>query len=283
MSKRALPEIKVERPRGDLTSDIPPKALAAWNADVIAAASDGDVITIFEPIGEDFFGEGVTAKSVSGQLRAIGGKPVTVQINSPGGNLFEGIAIHNLLRTHPAEVTVQIVGIAASAASVIAMAGDSIEIARSGMIMIHNSQWVAAGDRHVMIEAAAAMEVFDQAISAAYVDRTGQPDDDISAMMDVTTFLSSARAIELGFADALLPADQTAVRNSGERPPAYRLEAVLAKHGVSRSERRRVMKDFVGTPSAADTAKPGAGDTAVEDDGTTGLSLALARLKLTRA
>src|SRR5690606_18124282 len=90
------------------------------------AAIDGsDTITILDVIGYDWWtGEGVTAKRVSAALRAIGEKPVTVLINSPGGDFFEGVTIYNMLRAHPSKVTVQILGIAASAASVIAMAAD---------------------------------------------------------------------------------------------------------------------------------------------------------------
>lgn len=285
MSLRTLPDITVAAPKADLAFDVAPQALAAWDANVTAEAGDG-VISILDVIGEDFFGEGVTSKSVSASLSALGGKPVTVLINSPGGNFFEGLAIYNLLRSHPAEVTVRIVGIAASAASIIAMAGDRVEIARAGLMMIHNTQWVAVGDRHAMQEAADTMAVFDEAMTGLYVDRTEIADAEIARMMDATTFMSSAKAIEDGFADDYLDADQvrTGVRAQTEKPPAYRVEAALARHGVPRAERRKLLKELTaGMPSAApETAMPSAGDTAV-DDGTAGLNLALARLKLARA
>jgi ATP-dependent Clp protease protease subunit len=84
---------------------------------------------MFEDIGEDFWtGGGITAKKVSPQLRAIGDRPVEVQLNSPGGDMFEGIAIYNVLREHPQDITVKVMGMAASAASLIAMAGDTVEI-----------------------------------------------------------------------------------------------------------------------------------------------------------
>ncbi|MBN0106041.1 Clp protease ClpP, partial [Pseudomonas aeruginosa] len=93
----------------------------------------------YEPIGYDWWtGEGVTAKRIAGALRAIGGDvDVTVNINSPGGDVFEGLAIYNLLREHKGKVTVRVLGLAASAASFIAMAADEVKIARAGFLMIH--------------------------------------------------------------------------------------------------------------------------------------------------
>ncbi len=144
MSKRELPAAPVSA-RAGLRSEILPSALAKWNPDVRSAKGDEEdaTISILDPIGADWFGEGVTAKRVCGALRSIGKKDVTVTINSPGGEYFEGLAIYNLLRDHPAKVTVKIVGIAASPASMIAMAGDEIQIARAGFLMIHNT-WVFA-------------------------------------------------------------------------------------------------------------------------------------------
>jgi ATP-dependent protease ClpP protease subunit len=97
----------------------------------------------------------ITAKGVAAQLRAIGDRPVEVQINSPGGDMFEGFAIYNVLREHPQAITVKIMGMAASAASIIAMAGDTIEIGAASFIMIHNCEVVAVGNRHDMAETAA--------------------------------------------------------------------------------------------------------------------------------
>jgi ATP-dependent Clp protease protease subunit len=214
---------------------------------VAAAASDQDTISILEQIGADFFTDGVTAKRVSAALRSIGNKPVTVVINSPGGDFFEGLAIYNLLRNHPKAVTVQIIGIAASAAAVVAMAGDDIQIAKAGLLMVHNSQWFAIGDRHVMSETADQMATFDQAMRGVFVDRTGLTDKEVGALMDATTFLGSEEAIAKGFADELMPADAVGTDASAalhERPAAYRIEAALAKCGVPRADRRKLSRNL---------------------------------------
>lgn len=290
MTLRTLPELRRPDTSGDVAFDLDPKALAAWNPNVTAAADDSDnnVISILDYIGENWDGTGITARRVSGALRAIGEKPVTVQINSPGGNFFEGLAIYNLLRLHPAEVTVQIIGIAASAAAVVAMCGDTVQIAKAGMMMIHNTQWIAAGDRHVMLDAHDTMKVFDETIAGLFADRTGMKAAEIETMLDATTFMSGDTAIDKGFADELLPADKvtTATNAIEQQPAAYRLENVLAKAGVPRAERRKLLKEITGgTPrAAADDDTPSAVEpAAVDDDGTIDLSLALARLRLAQA
>lgn len=290
MTLRTLPELRFPTPPSNLGFEIEPRALAAWDPNVTAADGGGEnVISILDYIGENWDGTGVTARTVSGALRNIGANPVTVQINSPGGNVFEGLAIYNLFRAHPAAVTVQIIGIAASIASVVAMAGDTIQIGKAGMMMIHNSQWVAIGDKRVMQETHDTMAVFDETLANLYVDRTGNNLAALVAMMDATTFMSGAVAVDKGFADEFLPADMVgrAPTNSaqGNRPVAYRIEAALAKAGVSRGERRKLLREITGgKPGAAtDSDMPSAVEpAAVLGDGTTNLSLALARLRLAK-
>lgn len=241
-------------------------------AGIRAVATDDNVITMFDDIGEDFWtGGGVTAKKVAAQLRAIGDRPVEVQINSPGGDMFEGIAIYNVLREHPQDITVKIMGMAASAASLIAMAGDRIEIGVSSFIMIHNCWVLAMGNRHDMQEVANWLAPFDKAMADLYALRTGLGDAEIAAMLDDETWLSGASAIEKGFADALLPADQMKVDESARAQDRSinelrAMELTLVRAGHSRSEARarinRIKTD--GTPGAAtepEPPTPGAGDT----------------------
>jgi ATP-dependent protease ClpP protease subunit len=285
MSVRRLPELRRPAQVQGTTPELPEKALKSWNPRVRAAAS-GATITIFDVIGEDFFGEGVSPNRISAALRSIGDKPVTVQINSPGGLYDDGLAIYNLLRLHPAKVTTQVVGMAASAASVIAMAGDEIQVAKAGHLMIHNTQWVAIGDRHVMLEAAEAMATFDTTAVQLYADRSGLDPKVIARMMDEETFMSGEEAVELGFADALLGVDTTQDDTLSNRSALYRVEAALAAgRAMPRAERRKLLReiteDMPGAVSGNPT--PGAGDQAVEeDDGFTSLRLAAARLSLVR-
>nr|WP_278520065.1 head maturation protease, ClpP-related [Brucella anthropi] len=258
MTMRNLPSAKVNA-RPGLRSEMAPSALDRWNSGVKAASEDDNTISILDPIGEDWYGNGVTSKRVSAALRAIGKKDVTVSINSPGGDYFEGLAIYNLLRDHPAKVTVKIVGIAASAASVIAMAADEVQIARAGFIMIHNTWVVGAGDRHALRDIADWLEPFDMTAIDIYAARTGLDEKDIAGMLDRETWIGGADAVDRGFADSLLSADEIesrAAQSLDERPKAaaHKLDTLLARLNVPRSERRELIQALKGgKPSATAT------------------------------
>jgi len=296
MTLRTIPAAPQLARHPNVESDISPRALERWNPDlrsVAAAADDGKtdntIISIMDVIGMDFWtGEGVTAKRVSGALRAIGNKPVTVEINSPGGDFFEGLAIYNVLREHPKNVTVKVLGLAASAASVVMLAGDTIQIARAGFVMIHNVWVMAIGNRNDMRDVADWLEPFDGMAADLYAARTGLSVKQAAKLMDSETWIGGAEAVEQGFADELLPSDQVdaKARNeaiTGAVAAQRRIDLALAKgEKLPRSLRRHLYKEIHGTPSAADDGTPSAAET-VEDDGLSDVRLALARLKLARA
>jgi ATP-dependent Clp protease protease subunit len=232
----------------------------------IRALETGDnVITMFDMIGEDYWsGGGVTAKKVASQLKAIGSRPVEVQINSPGGDMFEGIAIYNILREHSQPITMKIMGMAASAASIIAMAGDTIEIGAASFIMIHNCWVLAVGNRHDMQETASWLAPFDQAMVDVYAMRSGSDAKDIAKWMDAETFMSGTLAIQRGFADALLASDT--MTNDSETQAQDRelnelraMELSLVSAGMKRSDARARLNKIKGTPGATLVATPGAG------------------------
>ncbi|WP_288935073.1 head maturation protease, ClpP-related [uncultured Sphingomonas sp.] len=240
-----------------------------WSEDaagVRALATGDNVITMFGDIGEDFWtGGGVTAKGVAAQLRAIGDRPIEVQINSGGGDVFEGFAIYNVLREHPQAITVKIMGMAASAASVIAMAGNTIEIGAAAFLMIHNCWCGAVGNRHDFQEVASFLEPFDLAMAQVYANVSGQPLAECQKWMDAETYMSGATAIDRGFADALLPADQTkreekAKAADRERAAITAMELRLVAGGYTRTQAREHIQKIKGTPGAAPVADtPGAG------------------------
>src|SRR4051812_44221305 len=152
MSKKTLPQVPRGRPQIDVRSYISPGALARWDAglalraDAAGGTEDDRTIGIYDIIGEDWWtGAGFTAKRMASALRALGKGPVTVAINSPGGDFFEGLAMYSMLREHPGDVTVKVMGLAASAASLVAMAGDDVQISRAGFFMVHNTWLMAAG------------------------------------------------------------------------------------------------------------------------------------------
>ncbi|WP_112813476.1 head maturation protease, ClpP-related [Brucella sp.] len=263
MTMRDLPSAKVNV-RPGLRSELAPAALDRWNSSVKSAADDADnTISILDPIGEDWFGDGVTAKRISAALRNIGKKDVVVSINSPGGDYFEGLAIYNLLREHPAKVTVKIVGIAASAASVIAMAADEVQIARAGFIMIHNTWVVAVGDRHALRDVADWLEPFDVTATDIYAARTGLDEKEIGRMLDRETWIGGADAVDKGFADSLLSADEIESKAnnsiaSRQQAAAHKFDTLLARANVPRSERRELLQALKG-------GMPGATVTGMQD------------------
>jgi len=274
MTIRNIPAAPEVTRRSGVQSDISPRALESWNPAIRAAsekASD-NVITIYEQIGYDWWtGEGVTAKRIAAALRSIGpGNDVVVNINSPGGDVFEGLAIYNLLREHDGGVTVNIVGLAASAASFIAMSGDDIRIGRAAFFMIHNAWVFAAGNRNDLRDIADWLEPFDTTIADIYSTRTGIEQNEVMPMMDSEKWIGGKEAVDSGWADDFLNSDLISQEDSDEsdsKKAAAKLDSALVRAGISRSERKTLMQDFKssmtssaggGKPSATATDKPGA-------------------------
>lgn len=262
MSLLKLPELRANMARG-IQSHLSPQALAKWSP--VKAESKDNTISILDVIGEDWWtGEGVTSKRIAGALRAIGERDVVVNINSPGGDMFEGIAIYEQLRQHNGHVTVNVLGMAASAASIIAMAGDTINIGRPSFLMIHNCWCLAAGNRHDFAQVAEQLVPFDAAMADVYHSRTGVGIDEVSAMMDKETWLNGAKAVEIGFADALLDAEIEQDEPT-KAASVRRIEAALRASGLPRSEAQKLIHDFKSSLSdSADTS--GLSDSAANQD-----------------
>src|SRR5690348_11522650 len=129
-SRSKMPQAPKNQPGESMSYEIPQKALARWDSSIVAKNGETEnTISILDVIGSDpWTGEGVTAKRIAGALRSMEGADVTVSINSPGGDLFEGLAIYNMLREHKGKVTVKVLGLAASAASIIAFAADDLQV-----------------------------------------------------------------------------------------------------------------------------------------------------------
>ncbi len=242
---------------GDVRMFLPNSIKSRWQPDIHAAVANSDdaaTINIYDVVGEDWWtGDGMTAKIVNSVLRKNKGQPITVNINSPGGDFFEGVAIYNLLKEHDGEITVRVIGMAASAASVIAMAGDEIKVAESGFIMIHNAWHVCVGNKHDMQERADTLGKFDESMHSVYSKKTGLDIETITQMMDDETWIGGSEAVEKGFATSLLDSDNIEV--DSDEGNAYnaslkRVDAAMAKADYSRAERRSILKDLTGTPGA---------------------------------
>ena len=244
--RKNMPAARAGAPVAGVRFDLSPKALNRWNPNIQAAAEDDNTISVFDVIGQDYWtGEGVTAKRIAGALRAIGDRDVVVNINSPGGDMFEGLAIYNLLREHKGRVTVKVLGVAASAASIIAMAGDEVQVARAGFLMIHNAWILAAGNRHDFMAYAEYLEPFDASMADIYATRSGQDVKAIQQMMDGETWIGGSAAIEQGFADSLLASDE--IESGEDKPGAHavrRVENALRASGMPRTEAMRLISEF---------------------------------------
>ncbi|EPR9026832.1 head maturation protease, ClpP-related [Cronobacter dublinensis] len=254
MTIKSLPAAPEGRPFAREKPDLPAAAMERWNGSIRAARDGDNSISIFDVIGADYWGEGVTASRIAGALRSLNGEDVTVNINSPGGDMFEGLAIYNLLREYDGKVTVKVLGLAASAASIIAMAGDEVQIGRGAFLMIHNCWVYAMGNRHDLAQMATDMAPFDKAMSDIYQVRSGLDAATVDKMMDGETYIGGSEAVEKGFADSLLSADEIADDDESPVAALRKLDALLAKANTPRSERRKLLKALSGsTPGAAAT------------------------------
>jgi len=164
-------------------------------------ASTGDVIiNLYDEIG--FFG--VSAQAFRQQLDQANGANLVLRINSPGGDVFDGIAMYNDLVSYPGNVRVEITGLAASAASLIAMAGRKIAIGENAFMMIHNAWGVVMGDRHRMTDAATLLGKIDGVLARTYARRTGIGIRQVQQMLDDETWLTGQEAKDQKFADEII-------------------------------------------------------------------------------
>jgi ATP-dependent protease ClpP protease subunit len=184
-------------------------------------------ISILDVIGYDYWtGGGVTSKAIKRELDANkDATTIKVIINSPGGDVYEGVAIHSMLNRHGATIEVEVIGIAASIASVIAMAGSSIVMHEGSMMMIHPAWTIAMGNKADFATAAEFLGKVDSSILSIYKTRTGRDEADIKTMVDAETWMTAAEAVSEKFATAVVPAKSAAPKkakasaSAKEQPP----------------------------------------------------------------
>lgn len=154
-----------------------------------------------------------TAQSFKNELEALGDiDTLNVYINSPGGSVFQGQAIHTILKRHKAAVNVHIDGIAASIASVIAMAGDKVYMPKNAMMMIHKPWNVIAGNANALRKAADALDKIEESVVEAYLSKTGDAvsQEKLSQMLDDETWLTAQECLEYGLCDEVVEAKEVA-------------------------------------------------------------------------
>ena len=189
-----------------------------WNW--IHNEAGGRVLRLEGPIDdESFWGDEVTPKAFREELNA-GTEDITVWINSPGGNVFAAAEIYTMLRDYPGAVTVKIDAIAASAASVIAMAGNKVLMSPVAMLMIHDPSTIAMGNTKDMEKAIATLNEVKESIINAYAAKSGLSHNRISKLMENETWMNAKKAVELGFADEILfEAVEPDEKEPGEEAP----------------------------------------------------------------
>lgn len=167
---------------------------------IIAAVKGMDEVLLYDTITPE---SDSSAKSIITQLRKLKGEEITVRINSRGGDVFEGMAIFSYLQSINQKVNIIIDGIAASMASIIAMAGDTISIAENGFLMIHNPSSIGWGQSKELKHAAANLDKFAETMREIYAERTGLEISEITEMMDAETWMNAKEAIKKNFADQI--------------------------------------------------------------------------------
>ena len=176
----------------------------------VQAKKDGAAaeVFIYDEIGAGFFGGGIAAADLIKEIKGLGlkaGDELKVRINSPGGNFFEGVTIHNYLRTEKAKIIVRVDGVAASAASVVVMAGDRIEMPQNAMLFIHNPWMFAAGDAKVMRKVAEDLDQMRDSAAGTYLRRAGDKltRAKLLDMLDAETWLTAEDSVKHGLADVV--------------------------------------------------------------------------------
>jgi len=164
-------------------------------------------ILLYDVIGEDFWGEGISAKGFAEQLQELGLGPedtLVLRVNSPGGSVWDGLAIYNTLRAYPAHKVVRVEGLAASAASFIIQAADEIEVAEASFVMIHRAWGLSIGDADEHLKAAAQLEQDDGVLAGIYARRSGRDASEFRELMAAETWFTGAEAVEAKLADRLI-------------------------------------------------------------------------------
>ncbi len=197
MNRKPLSSLAADKPL--IRSLFPPNGLQLRNQ------TDTPTIYIYDEIGkQSLWGDTVSAKDIIAALEAIGDVPeIDVRINSPGGDVFEGDAIYNALVRSRAKISIYIDGVAASAASYIAMAGDSIEIAENAMIMIHEAWTITWGNKHDIAHTHKLLEKIDGTLATMYAARSGKTVEEAGKWMEDETWFSAEEALAAKIVDRI--------------------------------------------------------------------------------
>ncbi len=213
-------------------------------------------LLIYDIVGEDWYGEGLTAKSVVQEIAALPPEvdTITVRINSPGGDVFDGVGILNALLAFRGTVNVQIDSLCASIASVIAMAGKRITMAETAMLMIHNPWTIEVGDANDFLKAAETLNQVRAGTMLPAYARSGLSQEQIIAIMDAETWYTAAQAKEAGWVDAITELPAKAGAHAKYDLSAFK-HAPVKSLGDENEPENTLNLDEIATKSAENAAK----------------------------
>lgn len=221
-----------------------------------AAAGDEAEIFIYDVIGWPYNDAGELVRMMAGMRD----KPITARINSPGGDVFDGMSIYNAFANHPGGVTVRIEGLAASIASIVAMAGRKVEAYQNTMVMIHNAWMGVVGDHNFMREMADVIEKISGQMLDVYVGKAKTGKREMKQMMDDETFMTAQEAKEKGLIDTVLANGKGAkalfdlpfsnvpecLRAEGSEPTEREIERALRDVGLSKNKAKKALALLAG-------------------------------------
>lgn len=214
----------------------------------------GEVLLYGEIANYSWWGDEVTPKQFREDLDALGDvSELKVYINSGGGDVFAGQAIYSIIKRHKAKTTVYIDGLAASAASLIAMAGDSIMMPANAMLMLHNPWTWSAGEAKDFRKLADDLDHIRKSMVEAYKAKSGKESEEIIAILDAETWMTAAEAVEMGFADQIEESKQVAASLNGKNLVINGQEMDLTRYA-------KAPKIVISAPAAKVEPEPAGGD-----------------------
>src|SRR3990172_12857516 len=195
-----------------------------------AAGEDSAEVLIYGDIGESWFAESVTATKFAEDLKLVADKKLIVRINSYGGSVADGITIYNAIRRHPLDKTTVVDGVAVSIASLIAMAGDMVQMGDNTLLMTHAPWGYAQGNAMVMREYANILDTYSRAMASSYANQTGEPvDERLTLLTDGKDhWYTAGEAVEAGFADEVINGGDAA--HTAAAAAQYRAQAFARFH-----------------------------------------------------
>jgi ATP-dependent protease ClpP protease subunit len=199
------------------------KAADAGESKITMEKSDDEAeLLLYDSIGFGLFG-GITAQDFVQQVKALGTpKRINLRINSPGGDVFDALAIRNFLASRQSEVVVTIDGLSASAATIVQTAGSTIRAVKGSMLMVHRAWGIAIGNMHDMLELGTLLEKIDTNIAGLYAKRSGRRAESFLKLMDAESWFTAEQAVEQGLVDKVIDGDVSAFNVAdvvGHKPP----------------------------------------------------------------